>query len=106
MNIEEMARRTGYTVLQIERNEKILAQGAHFPNAVAAAKDDSVSTITYPDTGVFVLFIGSHSTSEDRKYAQCLDAAQRTIKEIVFQSRNAAAQFVLGATGKTDDWKE
>lgn len=106
MSIEAMVRQTNYPILHIEQKETVLAQGAHFPNTVATADDNAVSMITYPDTGIFVLFVGSYAACTGKKYEQYLDDSRKTTKEIVFQSRNAAAQFVLGVRGKTKEWKE
>lgn len=47
---------------------------------------------------------GSYTASSDNKYQEYIFEG-KTIKSIVFQSRNAAAQFVLGDTGQTKCWK-
>ena len=37
--------------------------------------------------------------------ARYLDETGRTTREFILQSRNAAAQFVLGPSGATGSWK-
>lgn len=105
INFELIAEQMKIPRLEIIRGEK-KAMGAHIPTGVFSYKDSKTSIMSYVDTGVFVLFRGSYAgSSVEKKYKQYIDKDQKTICEIIFQSRNAAAQFVLGKTGRTDSWK-
>lgn len=100
-----MAIQTEMEILSIDKNG-VSAKGIHVSEAIATLDDAQISAKGYPDTGVFVLFKGSDvSPTVKGKYKQYIDANGKTTKEIVFQSRNAAAQFVLGDKGRTNDWK-
>ena len=91
-------------ILEISRDDIAIARGAFLPNAVLTFQDDETSIISYPDTGVFILFKGSVAASTDEKYRDSIGSDGRTNREIVFQSRNAAAEFVLGEGGRTNYW--
>lgn len=104
MGFENMAEILNLTVLHIERGGNTLAKGLFVPEAIATFDDNGVSAVTYPDTGVFILFKGSHSESNAFKYRQYLTDDNETTTELVFQSRNAAAVFVLGTSGRSNDW--
>lgn len=90
--------------LKIER-DGISAEGLSIPNVLFSFDDDKQSILSYPDTGIFVLFAGSHADpSIKEKYLPYIKEG-KTTRTIIFQSRNAAAQFVLGEKGRTDDWR-
>lgn len=93
---------TGMKIYKIER-DGVSAKGIYIPEAIAMLDDAGISAKGYPDTGVFVLFKGSSASS--KKCAQYIDKNEKTTRELVFQSRNAAAQFVLGEKGRTNDWE-
>ena len=80
------------------------AFGIYIENAVFVFHDAQMCVKSYPDTGVFLLLKGSYTASSDNKYQEYI-LEGKTIKNIIFQSRNAAAQFVLGDTGQTNSWK-
>ena len=106
-DFETMAKQSKAEILQIT-NEKsqIIARGIWMQDAMAVLQDNSICWSSYPDTGVFVLFQGSQAAlPEAGKYAACISTDQKTTREIVFQSRNAAAQFVLGNIGRTNHWE-
>lgn len=105
MSFESIAKQIGMQTLQITENDVVIARGIYIPNAVTSFCDDATSTISYPDTGVFVLFKGGFASATEDKYRPYIDENRKTNREIVFQSRNAAAQFVLGDKGSTDYWK-
>lgn len=105
MSFESIAKQIGMQTLQITENDIVIARGIYIPNAVTSFRDDDTSTISYPDTGVFVLFKDSFASSTEDKYRPYIDANRTTNREIVFQSRNAAAQFVLGDQGRTNHWR-
>ena len=105
INVESMAEQLEIPVLKIIEEGREIAKGIYLPEAVASFKDDNKSAICYPDTGVFILFKGSRAASAENKYKQYIDINGNTTKEIIFQSRNAAAKFVLGDRGSTDYWK-
>ena len=99
------AKQAEIQLLQIFENNIAIARGVHIPEAVMSFNDSNKSAISYPDTGIFVLFKGSHAASTEDKYKPYIGIGQKTNREIIFQSRNAAAQFVLGDKGRTNDWK-
>ena len=105
MDFENMAEALGLTVLHIERGGQVLAKGLFMPEAIATFDDNGISATTYPDTGVFIVFKGSHANIGNSKLDQYLTEDNTTKVELVFQSRNAAAVFVLGNSGRTNDWK-
>lgn len=105
INVESMIGQLEIPVLKIIEEGREIAKGIYLPEAVASFKDDNKSAIGYPDTGVFILFKGSRAASAENKYKQYIDINGNTTKEIIFQSRNAAAKFVLGDRGSTDYWK-
>lgn len=82
------------------------ASGIYFPNAVLTFRDGDSSVISYSDTGVFILFRGSDINSKNIISEKYLDENSRTIKDVVFQSRNMAAKAVLGDKGCTNSWKK
>ena len=101
-----MAKKAGLDILTITKNDNVIARGIFISEAVLSFDDNGKSGISYPDTGVFVLFSGSAVSSPKDKYEQYVDKEKGTTKkEIVFQSRNAAAQFVLGEEGRTNHWE-
>ena len=104
-NFEIIAKQTGIPILQITENGVVIAKGICIPEAVTSFCDNNTSTISYPDTGVFILFKDSYASLLEDKYKPYIDSNRKTNREIVFQSKNAAAQFVLGKTGRTNDWK-
>ena len=108
MNIcfESLVEKMKAPVLQIEENGRVIARGFFLPEAIATLHDNGASSISYSDTGVFILFKGSFSSSTEEKCKSYIDEHQRTNREILFQSRNAAAQFVLGDKGRTNHWIE
>lgn len=105
MNIDFETMAQEKDILKITRENTIIARGIYLPEAVTSFRDDDTSVISYPDTGVFILLKDSHAFSRESKYAPYINSDQKTTREIIFQSRNAAAQFVLGQTGRTNDWK-
>lgn len=105
INFENMAMQTGAEIVSIEK-DGVSAKGIHIPEAIATFDDAQISAKSYPDTGIFVLFKGSGvSPTVKEKYKQYISVDGKTTREIVFQSRNAAARFVLGDKGKTNDWE-
>lgn len=104
MNLETL-RRAGLSVLEIVRNGSAIACGVFLPDAVMCFNGEKTSAVSYPDTGIFILLKGSHVFAAETKTAQYIDEEQKTTGEIIFQSRNAAAQFVLGKQGSTNDWR-
>lgn len=93
-------------ILTIKKDGK-KASGIYVPNAVFAYKDSGTSVVSYVDTGVFVLFARSNaSDTVDQKYERYIGKDRKTKREIIFQSRNAAAQFVLGEAGRANHWKK
>lgn len=93
-------------VLQISKSNVAIATGIYIPEALMSFDDNDTSVISYPDTGVFVLLRGSYTSSTENKYKPYIGKDRKTTREIVFQSRNAAAQFVLGNQGCTNCWQE
>lgn len=81
------------------------ASGIYFPNAVLTFRDGDSSVNSYSDTGVFILFRGSDINSKNIISEKYLDENSRTIKDVVFRSRNMAAKAVLGDKGCTNSWK-
>lgn len=81
------------------------ASGIYFPNAVLTFRDGDSSVISYSDTGVFILLRGSDINSKNIIFEKYLDENSRTIKDVVFQSRNMAAKAVLGDKGCTNSWE-
>ena len=106
MTFEEMAIKSNNTIMCIERNGVVLARGVYVKDSLLAFDDAKVSVISYPDTGTFVLFRSSQTNSKEEKYRDYIDEDNRTKIEIVFQSRNAASDFVLGENGRTNHWKK
>ena len=104
MTIEKLIIETKSPSLHILRNDEIIARGVHFDKMVLTAEDGEISAISSKDTGVFVLFKGSHSVTTDKKYTKYVENGITT-RELAFQSKNAAAQFVLGISGRTNHWK-
>lgn len=105
INFKIIAQQMEIPVLQITKNDTVIAKGICIPEAVTSFCDNNTSTISYPDTGVFILFKDSYASSLEEKYKPYIDSNKKTNREIIFQSKNAAAQFVLGKTGRTNDWK-
>ena len=105
ISFEIIAKQAKLQILQISENDTVIAKGIQVPEALISFNDDGKSIISYPDTGVFVLFKGSHASSTEEKYKSYIAPNRKTIREIVFQSPNAAAQFVLGNVGRTNLWK-
>ena len=105
MTFEEMAIKSNNTIMHIEENGLIIARGIHIENSLLTFKDNDISVISYPDTGTFVLFKGSNVFSRLKKHKNYVDDRGYTKTEIVFQSKNAAAEFVLGKKGRTNHWK-
>lgn len=105
IGFETIAQQIGIEILQITENGIVIAKGICIPEAVTSFCDNNTSTISYPDTGVFILFKDSYASSSEYKYKPYIDSNRKTNREIVFQSKNAAAQFVLGETGRTNNWK-
>lgn len=107
MNIsfETIVQQVGMEILQITENGIVIAKGICIPEAVTSFCDNNTSTISYPDTGVFILFKDSYASSLEDKYKLYIDSNRKTNREIVFQSKNAAAQFVLGSKGGANYWK-
>ena len=103
---KKMAKNVQMQTLAIN-TDVFTAEGIHIPEAVFSFCDAERSEISYSDTGVFILFKGSHvHCPAEKKYEAYIDKTlEITTREIVFQSRNAAAKFVLGEKGRTEDWK-
>lgn len=102
---EFIAEQISLPVLKITENGAVIAKGIYISDVVTSFNDYKTSAISYPDTGIFVLFKGSYADSLEDKYKPYIDMERKTNREIVFQSRNAAAQFVLGSNGSTNCWK-
>ena len=103
-SFEEMAKRAGMQKLQIEKGG-ISAKGIYIPNALFSFDDDQKSILSYPDMGIFILLPESHAFFPAKeKYLPYIKEG-KTTRTIIFQSRNAAAQFVLGESGRPRDWK-
>ena len=105
INFETIAQQVGIEILQITENGIVIAKGICIPEAVTSFCDNNTSTISYPDTGVFILFKDSYASSLEEKYKPYIDSNKKTNREIIFQSKNAAAQFVLGSKSKSNYWK-
>lgn len=107
MNIgfETIAQQVGMEILQITEDGIVIAKGICIPEAVTSFCDNNTSTISYPDTGVFILFKDSCASSLEEKYKPYIDSNRKTNREIIFQSKNAAAQFVLGSKSRSNYWK-
>lgn len=103
-SFESMADQLGTPVWKITEDGVVAAKGIHIPEAVAFFDDYNTSAISYPDTGVFILFKGSYTSSLEDKYKSYIDSNRKTNREIVFQSKNAAAQFVVGSKGRSNYW--
>ena len=106
MNFEEIARKLNVSILHIKKDGIIVAQGVYIPDAILTFEDGNKSSTSYSDTGIFVLFKGSRVYTTDTKYKKYINSNQEITKELVFQSRNAAAKFVLGTKGRTNAWEE
>lgn len=104
-NFETIAKQAKLQILQITENGIVIAKGICIPEAVTSFCDNNTSTISYPDTGVFILFKDSYASSLEEKYKPYIDSNKKTNREIIFQSKNAAAQFVLGSKSKSNYWK-
>ena len=102
MHIEQR----NFRVLHIFEEDIVIATGIDIPEALISFDDNGTSVISYPDTGIFVLLRGSYSSSTENKYKPYIGKDRKTTREIVFQSKNAAAQFVLGNKGRTNYWHE
>lgn len=98
-------RKAAVNVLQIEKDGEVIAKGIYIEKAVTAFHDSGAEAVSYKDTGVFILFAKSRAFSAEGKCAKFVDADGGTVRDIIFQSRNAAAQFVLGDAGSTNCWK-
>lgn len=105
VNFEMLAERSKMQILRIVKNDVILGKGIYIPKALTSFKDDEKSIISFSDTGVFVLFQGSNAFSKEEKYKKYIDESNKTTREIIFQSKNAAAKFVLGEKGSTNNWR-
>ena len=105
MSFEEIATTANMKILKIERDKTIIARGIHMSEALITFEDNETSVISYPDTGVFILFKGSFIATKNEKFEKYIKDSSTT-REILFQSRNAAAKFVLGDEGRTNDWIE
>ena len=103
-DFETLTRQADIKIFTISENGTH-AQGIHMPTAILAFDDFDKSVIGYPDTGLFVLFKGSCVCSTDSKFRNYIDENMKTTREIIFQSRNAAAKFVLGDKATTNYWK-
>lgn len=104
-SIESIAKQLNLQFLRIIENGIEIAKGLYISDAVTSFCDNDISTISYPDTGIMILFKDSYASSLEDKYKPYIDSNRKTNREIVFQSRNAAAQFVLGDRGGTSHWK-
>lgn len=102
---ETIAKQAKLDVLQITENDIVIAKGIHVSEALLSFKDRDTSIISSSDTGIFILFKGSHASSLEDKYKPYIDMNRKTTREIVFQSKNAAAQFVLGDKGRSNNWE-
>ena len=90
--------------LKIEK-DNISAEGIYIPDAIFSFDDDKKSILSYPDMGIFVLLPESHADpSAKGKYLPYIKDG-KTTRAIIFQSRNAAARFVLGDKGNTNSWQ-
>lgn len=105
LSFEEMAKQNKIEILQIKENN-IEAKGIYIPEAIISFNDDKKAIIGYPDTGVFMLFKGSYTSSTENRYKMYINEDHRTTRDIIFQSKNAAAQFVLGNNGRSNYWKK
>lgn len=103
---EKMVKGTEMQTLTIHTDD-FTAEGIYIPEAVFSFHDADRSDISYSDTGVFILFKGSHiHCPAEKKYEAYIDKTLKvTTREIAFQSRNAAARFVLGDKGNTNSWQ-
>lgn len=99
-----MKKDISYQKLSIKEGS-LLAEGIFIPNVLFSFDDDKKSILNYPDTGIFALLSGSHAhPSVNKKYLPYIKDS-KTTRTIIFQSRNAAAQFVLGPIGRSNHWK-
>lgn len=91
-------------VLCIIQNGEIIAKGIYLPETVFSLSDNGKQTASYSDMGVFILLKGSKVFANDYNFSEFI-SNKETNKTLIFQSRNAAAKFVLGQKGHTNDWK-
>lgn len=105
MTFTGIERQTGIQILQINKGT-IFAEGIYIPRALFSFDDDKKSILSYPDMGIFVLPAGSQANLPAKEKYLSYIKDGKTTRTIIFQSRNAAAKFVLGETGSTNDWKE
>ncbi|MBO4693360.1 MAG: hypothetical protein J5659_03080 [Clostridia bacterium] len=91
-------------ILCIVRNGEIIAKGIYLPKAVFLMQDNGGLTKSYSDMGVFILLKGSKVLASDNILSDYI-CDNVTSKDLIFQSRNLAAKFVLGDKGHTNVWK-
>lgn len=103
-NVVKRDRKNEHGVVFMKMKNGTDAQGLYVKNGVFFYEDNGHSIRSYSDTGVFVLFEGSQTVCTEEKFKNCIQNG-RTTKTIIFQSRNIAAQFVLGDSGSTNSWE-
>lgn len=96
--------KTERSVVFMQMKNGVEAHGMYLENGIFFYEDNGRTIKSYLDTGVFILFEGSQTVCTEEKFKDCIKNG-RTTKTIIFQSRNAAAQFVLGKSGNTSSWE-
>lgn len=91
-------------ILCIVQDGEILAKGVYLPEAIISLIDNGKYTKSYSDMGVFILLKGSKVIANVSALSDFI-CNNVTSKDLIFQSRNSAAKFVLGEKGHTNDWK-
>lgn len=91
-------------VLCIVQSGEIIAKGIYLPETVFSFSDNGEFTTSYSDMGIFILLKGSKVFAKCNNFCKYI-FNNETNKTLIFQSRNAAAKFVLGEKGHTNDWK-
>ncbi len=104
LNESKQGYKTDSNVVFMQMKNGIDAHGLYVKNGVFIYEDNGCSIKSYLDTGIFMLFEGSQTVCTDEKFKNFIING-RTTKNIIFQSRNAAAQFVLGNYGNTGSWE-
>lgn len=103
-NVVKNAYKDEQSVVFMKMKNGIDAHGLYVKNGIFFYEDNGRSIRSYSDTGIFLLFEGSQTLCTEEKFKDCIQNG-RTTKAIIFQSRNIAAQFVLGDLGNTGSWE-
>ena len=107
LNSEPIGR---YGFIEKEKDGRtIRATGYYIQDALMYFNDDGECTTSYSDTGIVILLPGSDVSDDalachDQHLSKYVSDGKIT-RMIAFQSRHAAAQFVLGGSGQVRDWQ-